>query len=454
MAVSVVLNSYNGTTGCLAFTISGSPTPTAVTVQKSIDDGLTWTDNGGSITSPRCGFLVTVPTLFRLKLQPNGELSNILSSEILTRTPISNETDISFVNSPIHIRLPKLGIVKATVRLWIWNGLLNKSLGSPNYVFEKEVVSVTDDYVNIEISEQIKAFLIGTKNQPNFSYNELTPAAITGQGVFWQVQADVETETVIERREFRTSFATLGYRYNSEQTALNTFSATQPDVSLWYNPFIHDYFKQTFDFTRSLSTATTGNVILSTPILPPAGWTRESLNPFLIVYLDKLGLFQTFTPNSKVLASEKIERSTINISHRDPSSVDNSYVHSKVNDNVDSTKSYVIETGVLSEEMVEVVRQIVYSPKIYLIRFKGDVQENTTVGATIDSTYITVDSIETTIDGATIGVEYLDFFKTHEQIPVILTDTDFVEMNRVNDKNKIDYKLKFEETNNKILDIR
>jgi len=42
MAVSVVLNSYNSTTGCLDFTITGTPTPVAVTVQKSIDGGLTW----------------------------------------------------------------------------------------------------------------------------------------------------------------------------------------------------------------------------------------------------------------------------------------------------------------------------------------------------------------------------------------------------------------------------
>jgi len=101
--------------------------------------------------------------------------------------------------------------------------------------------------------------------------------------------------------------------------------------------------------------------------------------------------------------------------------------------------------------MVSVVRDIVISPKVYLIKFKGDTQTTTTVGITIDNTFITVDSINTTIDGLSVGEEYLTFYKTHTQIPVILKDTDFTFKNRRNDKSSIDYTLKFEQTKSVIL---
>ncbi len=462
MAASVVLNSYTPETGCLDFTISGTPTPVAVTVQKSIDGGLTWINSTGGITSPRCGYIVTVPTIFRIRLENGGELSNEISSQPITITPIENETDISFCNSPIHIRLQNQAndttIQSANLYLYIWTGAQNQILDTPTHTFYKEKVSISDNYINIEISDFIKSFLINpptapNTNQPNFSYNEIGLPAITGQGVFWQVVADVTSTGVTERFNFRTSFATLGYRYDNEQTFTNVFSAVQPDYPRWYNNRIHDYFKQSFDFTKSVAEATTGNLIKIENVTPPVGYTRESLTPYLIVFLNKIGLWDVFTPNSKVLISNKITRTTSNIGFRDPSRIDNTYVHSKLNEITDVEQSIQIETGSLTEDMVELVKQIVYSPKIYLIRFLGDVQTTTTVGITIDNTYVTVDSLLTTIDGLTVTDEYLAYFKSHQQIPVILTDTDFVEMNRVNDKNKIDYKLKFETTTNNILDL-
>ena len=439
---SVTIDNYNPITGCIAFSITG--TPTLVIVDKSTNNFLTYTsDLGSGTTSPICGKFFAPNEQFRLRLFPGQETSNVVDLS-LQRTPIESIEDISFVNSPIHIRLEELGIVKATLKLWIWRGDLNQPLGNPNFVFKKDRVSVDDNYINIEISEQIKAFIIGKNNEPNFAYNEIGLAAITGQGVFWQIQADVETETTIEQRNFRTSFATLGYRYNNEET----FDLP----TLWQDERIHDYFKQSFDFTQSLEDATTSNIILKTPLTSTL--LRESLNPYLIVYLDKDGLYQMFTPNSKVQVVETIKRVNNNISHRDPSRVNTSYVHSKNVADIDSTATYTIETGVLTEEMVEVVRQIVYSPKVYLIRFKGDFQTDTTIGITIDNTFVTIDDTTITIDSETIDTEYLGFFKSHEQIPVILKDTDFERKNRVNDKNKIDFKLVFENTTNTILDIR
>ena len=438
---SVTIDNYNPISGCIDFTIVGSPT--LVILDRSTNNFLTYTsDLTLTLVSPVCGKYFEANEQFRLRLFPGQEVSNVIETESGV-TPIESIEDLSFVNSPIHIRLEKTGITKATLKLWLWRGALDITLGASNYVFKKDRVSADDNYINIEISEQIKAFIIGRNNEPNFAYNELGLAAVSGQGVFWQVQADIETDTEIEQRNFRTSFATLGYRYNNEET----FELP----TLWHDERIHDYFKQSFDFTQPLETATSSNIILQEPLTSPL--IRESLNPYLIAYLDKDGLYQLFTPNSKVQVVETIKRVNNNISHRDPSRVNTSYVHSKNVADIDSTATYTLETGVLTEEMVEVIRQIVYSPKVYLIRFKGDFQDTSTIGLTLDNTFVTIDET-ITIDSTTIENEYVGFFKSHEQIPVILKDTDFERKNRVNDKNKIDFKLVFEETNNKILDIR
>jgi len=104
--------------------------------------------------------------------------------------------------------------------------------------------------------------------------------------------------------------------------------------------------------------------------------------------------------------------------------------------------------------MNSIIEELFYSPKVFLIKFKGDTETTTTVGITIESTLVTIDSTEITIDSQTVTAEYLGMLKTFQQIPVIVTDSDFQRKTRVNDKINIDYNLKFEETNNKINQIR
>jgi len=159
-------------------------------------------------------------------------------------------------------------------------------------------------------------------------------------------------------------------------------------------------------------------------------------------------------PNGKITVSSKIESETSNRTYRDPSNVDNTYQHSKLRDNLNVTQSYIINTGLITEDMDNLVEQIIYSPKVYLIKFKGDVNPETTVGITVDNTYITVDDTTITVDSTTVTGEYLGKYKTHQQIPVVVTDSDFLRKTRNNDRNSIDYNIKFEETNNKMLNIR
>lgn len=382
-------------------------------------------------------------------------------------TAISTEEQITFCNSPINLLFQQANIKRVNLYLWIWNGALQQTLVDPNHTFTKDKVSVSDNYIFFEISQFLKSFLIAPPNapdtsQPNFVYNELDTPTITGQAIFWQIVADVtDTDGVTTRYNYNTNVATLGYKWNYEQTL---FAPTNieaggslgfsVDRNKYYNPRIHDYISQAFDLTQAVETCTTGNVIERTDITPDTEWLRCSLEPILIVYLNKIGLFEMFTTHGKVVANTKIDGETAPRLYRNPATVDNSFMHSKLRDNLQANQTYTINTGYLKPEMVEQVEEILLSPKVYLIRFKGDLHITTTSGITIDNTYITIDDLNTTIDGLSVTNENLAKFKTHQQIPVIVTNSDFVRKTRLNDKKDIDFNITFEETNNKVNDIR
>jgi hypothetical protein len=386
------------------------------------------------------------------------------------RTLIDAANQITFCGSPIHLRLQNAAgdatIQSVFVYLWIWNGAQNKALTIPTRVLFKNKVSASDTYINFEIADFVRAFLetpdnaLNT-NQPNFAFNLFSEAAITGQGVFWQIVTDMTSTAGTVRNNYETNFSTLGYRWNYEQNALgnnglapNGSTGFLGAVNKWYSSKMSQYFTQSFNLTNLVAAANTANMITRTPVVPPAGFTRCAMDASLIVYINKLGLWDIFTPNGKITASSNIESIEQNKGYRDPSQVDNTYQHSKLRAGLDVTQSWVINTGSLTEDMINDIEQIIYSPKVYLIKFNGEIQEATTVGITIDSTLVTIDDTFITIDSETITSEFIGDYKAFEQIPVIVKDSDFTRKNRVNDKNTINYNIKFEETNNKILDIR
>lgn len=386
------------------------------------------------------------------------------------RTLINSEEKITFSNSPIHLRvqndLQDNTILAVTVYLWIWNGDQNKTLGAPNQTLFSNKISYSDDYVNFEISDLIRSYLIAPSNAPNtnqptFVYNELTNPTITGQGVFWQIVTDVTSIGGATRTEYETNFATLGYRWNYEQNLIggnalvpNGSNGFIQTANRYYNPKIHNYISQSFNLTNSVATCSTSNMITVTNVIPDDAWKRCAKDNALIVFLNKLGLWEMFTPNGKIVVTSKIKDDTSNRVFRDPSKIDNSFTHSKMRENLEVTQSHLVNTGLLQDDMPQIVEEIIYSPKVYLIKFKGDRQLVTTLGITIDSTYTTIDSLTITIDSDVSAVENLGYFKTHQQIPVTVTDNDYMRKTRVNDKSKIDYNIKFEETNNKINQIR
>jgi hypothetical protein len=372
------------------------------------------------------------------------------------RTPIDNESKIKLINSPLFIRETATITTKAvTVNLYIWDGLQIKVINQPTVILIKDKVSQLDSYISLEISDLIKPFI-----KPKFAYNRAAPAAITNQGAFIQAQIiSINFDGTQTSRYTDTFFCTLGYRWNYEQNLIadngvENYGASGfiTTVEKWFNPKIHNYFEQTFNFTRTVAEATTANVINYIPLIPTK--TRCTLDPCLIVFINKLGLWETFTPHGKKTASSKVKRTISNISHRDRSQVDNTFVHSKQITSIDAEQLYVINSGSLDENMTSIIEELIYSPIVYLINFKGDLELVTTVGITIDNAIVSIDNNEISIDSQSITAEAIGFFKTHQQIPVVITDEDFTRKTRLNDRIAIDYNLKLDETNNKINNIR
>jgi len=240
----------------------------------------------------------------------------------ITRTAIDGSDKITYCNSPVYLRFSQTDIASAKVYLWVWYGSQNKTLGDANQVLQKDLVHPDDTYISFEISNILRAYLqnAGGINQPNFAYNEIGLPAITGQGIFWQIQAEItDKDYVTTLYNYNTQFATLGYQ--------KTFDTFEDEQKKYYNSKIHDYFVQDFDFTKSVSEATSGNIISITPVTPDNNICTDV--PYMIAYLDSKGLFQLFTPYGKVIVSDKIDDSVRSTIYRDEVNVNYNYQHTK-----------------------------------------------------------------------------------------------------------------------------
>jgi hypothetical protein len=102
------------------------------------------------------------------------------------------------------------------------------------------------------------------------------------------------------------------------------------------------------------------------------------------VFLNKLGLWEMFTSHGKVTVKNKIKKAvTGRRSFRDPSKIATA-IHILNLENFQRWCNRIRLIQALTEDMNSTIEQIIYSPKVYLIKFKSD-KQITTVGLTIDS---------------------------------------------------------------------
>jgi hypothetical protein len=349
----------------------------------------------------------------------------------------------------------------------------------PLVKFTKSLVSSDDNYIKVELSDVIRSFLISPSNNgqeyPIFKYGGLNGTNQSeGEGTFYQVTYQANYYNTVTDKYITgplvtmpTMFATLGYRWNYEGILANnngdspggslgyvdTVNPETGELDKYYDKWIPNYFSTKFDYSPSLEGVTSENLLVRTPIKPSKKNSFCTRDPYLLIYLNKLGLWETFTPFGKVVVTDKIESDTSGRLYRNRLNIGSNIYHGKARTNVDVTQTYTMNTGYLKESMTQLVEELIYSPKVYLIKFNGDTFVLDSTLFTVDSTLLTVDSTVITDDQTWTG-EKITHFLSYQQIPVVLKDNDFVRKTRTNEKTSINYSLTWEETRNKINDVR
>ena len=380
----------------------------------------------------------------------------MLTTPILTN--IDSKSKIFLAQSPIHFNFQNeasdASIQKVTVEVYIWRGFQQADLPpTPSLVFNNiPKISPDDKYITIEISNEVRAFITSSnlnKNNPQWAYNTTGFPSASGEGVYFHIVYKIDSET---DKQLGTYFATTGYRYDFEQKGGGYTTIEDIEANRRY-AFSINYTRFNFNLTTLVANSSSQNMINQLQLLPTNREIQTGVK-CLIAYVNRLGLWDTFTPFGKFTESIETKRDEYSSSFRDPFNVNAQIQHLQQMGAPRGNRKFSINTGLIDELNNYQVREIMQSSKIYLIIFEGDVFESENIGITIDSTVVSIDDTQITIDSKTVTIDDLGFYSSFVQIPVKTTNGNFLKKTRLNDKSSISYTLELEGTNNFINDIQ
>lgn len=382
---------------------------------------------------------------------------------------INDLSQVAFCNSPVVIRIDLLtdfpayvpSNINTRVRLQLTTFEIDDSLAEVNshvYVLDKSRVSNDDNYVSFEIQDYLKNDLIRKDNFNNVDfpvllYHNTSLPYVQGMCLFYKYSYYAYDETTsVAAINVTDKVATLGYRWRNEQNPFygsfignaNGFNVAETPIKK-YAELIPYYAKQDFVFGIN---RTSNNFIVTTKVTPTE--TVCVKEPLLFIYLDRNGLFQYLTTVGKITINDETKRQESAKVFRDSAMINTESTHFKNTAIEEVFQTYTVNTGVLHESMNALIEELIYSSKIYLVRFYGDKFTSAQVGITVDNDIITVDNETITVDSDTITVGDVGYYSTYLQVPVTCVDSDFVKRTTINDKRDISYTLKFKETASKI----
>lgn len=382
---------------------------------------------------------------------------------------INDLSQVAFCNSPVVIRIDLLtdfpayvpSNINTRVRLQLTTFEIDDSLAEVNshvYVLDKARVSNDDKYVSFEIQDYLKNDLIRKDNFNNVDfpvllYHNTSLPYVQGMCLFYKYSYYAYDETTsVAAINVTDKVATLGYRWRNEQNPFygsfignaNGFNVAETQIKK-YAELIPYYAKQDFVFGIN---RTSNNFIVTTKVTPTE--TICVKEPLLFIYLDRNGLFQYLTTVGKITINDETKRQESAKVFRDSAMINTESTHFKNTAIEEVFQTYTVNTGVLHESMNALIEELIYSSKIYLVRFYGDKFTSAQVGITVDNDIITVDNETITVDSDTITVGDVGYYSTYLQVPVTCTDNDFVKKTTINDKRDVSYTLKFKETASKI----
>ncbi len=370
----------------------------------------------------------------------------------LPTRPTSNKYIIG-VNSPYYISANSdyggwgytgNGWTTAKVYIDIWSGGLTASYHlhgdggdhtlQPSQVLTKDKISSTDTEVIFELSDYIRPYISPVYTA--YDYTTGTGIIASSEAVWFQVKFELYDygptssttspvytwyTSLAELGGGNTMVANLGWKWNDQVNDYYTpdtsaFGGSQSFIDL-YN--YDDQMRYFFNYTNLLA-YNSNDLIVRSSYLPIK--TVCAKQPLMIVYINKDGWWDYFTPIGRVITSAKMSREKYSFNLRNPMNYNSSQNHMTKTFNQSDIRTWSINTGILPEKLGAKVEEILLSPKVYLLEFTG-----------------------TTVNG---------YYDGYRQIPVIVTNTDFVRKTRLNDKGKTSYTIILDETTSKIDNIR
>lgn len=382
---------------------------------------------------------------------------------------ITNASQIAYANSAVYIRidlqnefptyLPPEKNTRVRLQLMTFDiDDLGNETNVNTYILDNARVSKDDKQVTFEIDDRLKNDLIRKKSFNNVDfpvllYNNLSLPYTKGLCLFYRYSYYAYDETTSATAVNVTNrVATLGFRLDNEAPAFygsyvgdtGGFNVANTPIKK-YAEFIPFYAKQSFNFGNN---RTTNNFITTEQVTPAK--TQCVKEPLLLIFINRQGLFEYITTTGKVVISNEIKRNDSNKVFRDNGMINPQSTHFK-NTSIDEVfRTYTVNTGILDPSMNGLIEELLYSPKVYLVRFYGDRFTAAQQGITVDSTIVTADNTTITSDSDTVTVGDIGFYSTFLQVPVVCIDTDFTQKNLINDKREVSYTLKFRETASKI----
>jgi len=335
------------------------------------------------------------------------------------------------LNSPFYQRLQytTAPFTHIRVKIWYWTGGLlypYEDEVAPNIILYKEKINPTDNAILFEIADYVKGGF-----SPEFAYTT-SGDGTSDNVVFFKYEYDIINNplnlsniTPLYTGTSNTFLGTQGWNWNWE--ANNNYNYNPLGMSFGFQETVLPtkkygvsmrFLKPYLDLGQEIS----DYVLSYGPYTPPTNQLVCAKEPWLIVYLNKDGFWDYFTPTGKVSISNQFKKEKYTKALSRPDLFNNRTDHLIVQYNNEVGTEITVNTGLLKEKEGQYIEEILYSPKVYLIEFKKTL---------------------------TSGL-YNNFL----QRAVIVEDSDFGRKTRLNDKNKISYNIKFKETTNKIRNVR
>lgn len=337
-------------------------------------------------------------------------------SMISQPAPMTSANQILPMGSPYYIKT-NTGTNYDTcfLSLWIWKGSYSARTNTqPDYLLKKEKTSIDDTYILFEISELVKPRITPDFTALGSPQNETV-------WIYWEVvYHNSQTSSIINTTQSKLHLATLGWSWNYQNQTyctpqwladytINTDFGYDNINSMKHYKFVNGANYWTTKIAN-IGAINNSQVFSRTTYTPPI---RECVkDPYLITFLNKGGLFETFTTTGKAIVSQKISSDKYVKTFRNPLDFRNGIDHREGKLNLNSVSNYTINTGNIDPILVNKIEEILVSPSVYL-------------------TNIT----------------------TNEKMAVMIEDSTFVRKTLINDKNKMNYTIKFVETNNKVKSI-